>query len=79
MSAIKILAFAGSTRTGSFNKKLNKIAAEGARGAGAEVTVAEEATWAFLTAWASACSPSQVNEPLPSRQSLPEAYFCMAV
>jgi len=39
MSAIKILAFAGSTRTGSFNKKLIKIAAEGARGAGAEVTL----------------------------------------
>jgi chromate reductase, NAD(P)H dehydrogenase (quinone) len=38
MSAIKILAFAGSTRTGSYNKKLVKIAAEGARAAGAEVT-----------------------------------------
>ena len=34
----KILAFAGSTRTESFNKKLVKIAAEGARAAGAEVT-----------------------------------------
>ncbi|MGH7198555.1 MAG: NADPH-dependent FMN reductase [Candidatus Omnitrophota bacterium] len=34
----KILAFAGSTRTGSFNKKLVKIAVEGARAAGAEVT-----------------------------------------
>ena len=34
----KILAFAGSTRTGSFNKKLVKIAAAGARAAGAEVT-----------------------------------------
>ena len=39
MSTIKILAFAGSTRTGSFNKKLIKIAAEGARAAGAEVTL----------------------------------------
>jgi NAD(P)H-dependent FMN reductase len=36
---IKLLAFAGSTRTESFNKKLVKIAAEGARLAGAEVTL----------------------------------------
>ncbi len=35
----KILAFAGSTRTGSFNKKLVKIAAAGAIEAGAEVTI----------------------------------------
>lgn len=35
----KILAFAGSTRTDSFNKKLVQIAAEGARQAGASVTV----------------------------------------
>ncbi|MCP2728813.1 NADPH-dependent FMN reductase [Limnofasciculus baicalensis] len=34
----KILAFAGSTREGSYHKKLVKIAAEGARAAGAEVT-----------------------------------------
>jgi NAD(P)H-dependent FMN reductase len=34
----KILAFAGSTRTDSYNKKLVKIAAEGAKAAGAEVT-----------------------------------------
>ena len=34
----KILAFAGSTRTDSFNKKLVKIAVAGARAAGAEVT-----------------------------------------
>ena len=33
-----ILAFAGSTRVDSFNKKLVKIAAAGARAAGAEVT-----------------------------------------
>lgn len=37
--APKILAFAGSTRTGSFNKKLVKIAAIGAEVAGAEVTL----------------------------------------
>ncbi len=34
----KILAFAGSLRGGSFNKKLVRIAAEGARAAGADVT-----------------------------------------
>ena len=34
----KILAFAGSTRTQSFNKKLVRVAADGARAAGAEVT-----------------------------------------
>lgn len=36
--APKILAFAGSTREASYNKTLVKIAAEGARAAGAEVT-----------------------------------------
>ncbi|MFO0983398.1 MAG: NAD(P)H-dependent oxidoreductase [Planctomycetota bacterium] len=35
----KILALAGSTRTESFNKKLIRIAADGARAAGAEVTL----------------------------------------
>ena len=39
MSAPKILAMAGSLRKDSYNKKLVKIAAEGARAAGAEVTV----------------------------------------
>jgi chromate reductase, NAD(P)H dehydrogenase (quinone) len=34
----KILAFAGSTRIESFNKKLVKISAAGARKAGAQVT-----------------------------------------
>lgn len=36
--APRILAFAGSLRTGSFNKKLARIAAAAAREAGAEVT-----------------------------------------
>ena len=35
----KILAFAGSTRTDSFNKRLVKVAAAGANEAGAHVTV----------------------------------------
>ncbi len=35
---VKILAFAGSARAQSFNKKLVKIAAEGAKDAGAEIT-----------------------------------------
>lgn len=38
MAKPRILAFAGSLRRGSYNKKLVKIAAEGARAAGAEVT-----------------------------------------
>lgn len=36
---MKILAFAGSTRTESFNKKLIKVAAAGATAAGAQVTL----------------------------------------
>jgi chromate reductase, NAD(P)H dehydrogenase (quinone) len=38
MNTIKILAFAGSARQDSFNKKLVKIAMGGAKSAGAEVT-----------------------------------------
>ena len=39
MNSPKILAFAGSTRTGSYNQKLVAAAAEYARSAGATVTV----------------------------------------
>jgi NAD(P)H-dependent FMN reductase len=35
----RVLAFAGSTRTGSFNKKLIRVAAAAAQAAGAEVTL----------------------------------------
>ena len=36
-----ILAFAGSTRAESFNKKMARVAADGARNAGAEVTLVD--------------------------------------
>ncbi|MCH2181988.1 MAG: NAD(P)H-dependent oxidoreductase [Mariniblastus sp.] len=39
MSHVKILAFAGSLRSGSYNKQLVQFAAERARQAGAEVTL----------------------------------------
>src|SRR5436309_16137010 len=38
MAGPKILAFAGSLRAGSYNKKLVQLAAAGARAAGGEVT-----------------------------------------
>jgi len=37
--AVRILAFAGSARTGSYNKQLVRLAADAARRAGAEVTL----------------------------------------
>jgi len=40
-SAVKILAFAGSMRAGSFNKKLVKLGAAAAERAGAQVTLLE--------------------------------------
>jgi NAD(P)H-dependent FMN reductase len=41
MTLTKILAFAGSTRTDSFNKKLVKIASTGAKEAGTDVTIVD--------------------------------------
>jgi chromate reductase, NAD(P)H dehydrogenase (quinone) len=37
----RILAFAGSLRVDSWNKKLARLAAEGAKAAGAEITLAD--------------------------------------
>lgn len=42
-SVPRILAFAGSLRKDSYNKKLVAIAAEGARNAGADVTAIDPA------------------------------------
>jgi len=39
--AVKVLAFAGSSRTGSFNKKLAVVAAAAARAAGGDVTLVD--------------------------------------
>ena len=43
----RILAFAGSTRRESFNRKLLKLAVQGAQQAGAQVTVVELADYPF--------------------------------
>jgi len=45
MAAPRILAFAGSARKGSYNKKLIALAVEGAREAGAEVTLIDLAEY----------------------------------
>lgn len=45
MSSPKILAFAGSTRKNSYNRKLVELAVAGARAAGATVTVVELADY----------------------------------
>ncbi len=58
----KILAFAGSDREGSLNKKLVKIAAAGAGEAGAEVTVVDLANY-----------PMPIfSQDLESKEGLPE-------
>lgn len=45
MSVPKILAFAGSTRKASFNRRLLPVVVDGARAAGAEVTVIDLAEY----------------------------------
>jgi chromate reductase len=47
----RILAFAGSARTDSFNKKVIRIAAQGARAAGAEVTLTVRYAFHQREAW----------------------------
>lgn len=59
----KILAFAGSARKDSWNKQLVRIAAEGARGAGADVTVLDLADY-----------PMPIfNQDLEVEQGMPDA------
>jgi len=58
----KILALAGSTRIDSFNKKLVRIAADGAREAGAEVTVVDLRDFALPL----------FEEDLEAREGLPD-------
>ncbi len=58
----KILAFAGSARKDSFNKKLVAIAAEGASQAGAEVTLIDLADYPMPL----------FNEDLEKEQGIPE-------
>jgi chromate reductase len=58
----KLLAFAGSTRTESFNKRLVRIAADGARDAGAEVTVIDLRDFALPL----------FDEDLEAAQGMPE-------
>ncbi len=58
----KILAFAGSSRKHSFNKKLVKIAASGAKNSGAEITFVDLADY-----------PMPVfNQDLESEQGMPD-------
>jgi NAD(P)H-dependent FMN reductase len=58
----KILAFAGSSRKKSFNKKLVKIAAAGAESAGATVTIIDLADYAMPV----------FNQDLELEQGMPE-------
>lgn len=62
-SPIKILAFAGSARVESFNKKLVKIATVGATDAGAEVTLIDLLDY----------SMPLFNEDLEAKDGLPES------
>ncbi|MBA2117965.1 NADPH-dependent FMN reductase [Bremerella alba] len=62
MSRPKILAFAGSTRRDSFNKRLIKIAVKGAQDAGAEVTLLDLADFPMPL----------YNADLEAEQGIPE-------
>ena len=59
----KVLAFAGSARTASWNKKLVRIAAAGARAAGAEVTLIDLRDYALPL----------MDEDLEAKEGLPPA------
>jgi chromate reductase, NAD(P)H dehydrogenase (quinone) len=63
MSAPRILAFAGSTRRESFNRRLLKIAVSGAERAGADVTVVDLADYPLPL----------FNQDLHETEGLPEA------
>lgn len=58
----KIVAFSGSARQGSFNQKLVKIAAEGAKQAGVAVTVVDLADYPMPL----------FNEDLEAKEGMPE-------
>lgn len=60
---VKILAFAGSARLESFNKKLVKLAAEAARNTGAEVTFADLMDYPMPL----------YNQDLEAKEGLPDA------
>lgn len=62
MSTPKILVFAGSTRSASYNKQLARFAAEAARAAGAEVTLLDLRDYALPL----------FDEDLEEQQGLPE-------
>lgn len=62
MTTPKILAFSGSARKDSYNQKLVRIAAEGAKMAGAEVTVIDLADYPLPL----------FNEDLEREQGMPE-------
>ncbi len=62
MSTPKILVFAGSTRSASYNKQLARFAAEAARGAGAEVTLLDLRDYTLPL----------FDEDLEEQQGLPE-------
>ncbi len=59
---VRILAFAGSTREGSFNRKLIRIAAQGAIDAGADVRLVELIDYPMPI----------MNEDLEAREGMPE-------